>query len=178
MTRTRALPRVSGVAAAALCLTLAACGTEAAPEDPADPTGTTTASPAAPTTDEDDMTSSGPKDPAPTSLPPSATGDLPLGEVPAEVQEREDVQAAVAAEAKRTGVSADEVKVAGYADVTWRDGSIGCPMPGMAYTQALVPGHQLVLEVDGELASYHAAKGKDFSYCANPQSPAPGSADS
>ena len=86
---------------------------------------------------------------------------------------REDVQAAIAAEAERTGVEADQVDVVGYADVTWRDGSLGCPEPGQMYTMALVPGHQLILAVDGTKASYHAAKDKPFAYCANPTAPAP-----
>ncbi len=28
--------------------------------------------------------------------------------------------------------------------VEWRDGSLGCPAPGMMYTQALVPGYRLI----------------------------------
>lgn len=80
--------------------------------------------------------------------------------------------------AERAGVDLSAVTVAGYREVTWRDGSLGCPEPGMMYTQALVPGEQLVLEVDGELYAYHAATGREFSYCANPQEPAPGGATS
>ena len=105
--------------------------------------------------------------------PTQPSGDLPTGPVPDAVQQRDDVQEAIAAEAQRRGVDASEVTVAGYADVTWRDGSLGCPQPGKMYTMALVPGHQLVLEVGGDLASYHAAQDKPFSYCANPQSPLP-----
>ena len=47
----------------------------------------------------------------------------------------------------------------------------------MAYTQALVPGHQLILSVGGELASYHAAKGHGFTYCANPSPSLPAESD-
>lgn len=170
MSRTRAR---STATALALCLTLAACGTQGSDPGSAEPTGTTTATSAAPTTDEDAMTSDKPTDLTPTSLP-SAKGDLPIGNVPAAVLERSEVQAAVEAEAKRGEVEVDEVTVAGYAKVTWSDGSIGCPQPGMMYTQALVPGEQLVLEVDGQYASYHAAEGKAFSYCANPVAPTSG----
>lgn len=38
----------------------------------------------------------------------------------------------------------------------------------MAYTQALMPGQELILSVGGELASYHAATGQGFTFCANP----------
>ncbi|WP_299521023.1 hypothetical protein [uncultured Serinicoccus sp.] len=111
--------------------------------------------------------------PTQTQIAPGG-GDvsLPLGAVPDAVVQRSDVQEAVEAEAERTGVEPEAVTIAGYADVTWSDGSIGCPKPGMMYTQALVPGHQLVLEVDGSYASYHAAEGKPFSYCAQPVGPA------
>ncbi|WP_151526452.1 hypothetical protein [Serinicoccus kebangsaanensis] len=113
--------------------------------------------------------------PRQTALPstPGAEASLPLGAVPDAIVQRDDVQTAIAAEAKRTGVEPDAVTVAGYADVTWNDGSLGCPTEGMMYTQALVPGHQLVLEVDGSYASYHAAEGKTFSFCAQPVAPAP-----
>ncbi|WP_134774381.1 hypothetical protein [Ornithinimicrobium flavum] len=172
MTRTRVLPTTLALA---LCLGLAACGTKDA--EPADPTGTTTAAPAAPTSDaptpdEDDMTSSGP------TLPGPDAGDLPISPVPDSVVQRDDVQQAVADEAERRGVPVEEVTVAGYAEVTWRDGSLGCPQPGMMYTQALVPGHQLVLEVDGEYASYHAGRTGAFTYCADPVTPAEGSVPS
>ncbi|WP_298752643.1 hypothetical protein [uncultured Serinicoccus sp.] len=111
--------------------------------------------------------------PTQTQIAPGG-GDvsLPLGAVPDAVLQRSDVQEAVEAEAERAGVEPEAVTIAGYADVTWSDGSIGCPKPGMMYTQALVPGHQLVLEVDGSYASYHAAEGKPFSYCAQPVGPA------
>ena len=182
MSRTTALSSLT--AALALSLTLAACGTEGTePGGSAGPTATTTTAPTpapttpAPTTDEDEMTSSGPKDPKP-SMVPVPTGDLPLGDVPSQVLERPEVQAAIEAEAERTGVEPDAVTVAGFAEVTWRDGSLGCPVPGMMYTQALVPGQQLVLEVDGQYASYHAGRAKTFNYCANPQPPTPGGATS
>ena len=81
------------------------------------------------------------------------------------------VERAVSAEAERSGVDASAVRVTGYAVVTWSDGSLGCPQPGMAYTQALVPGRQLVLTVDGQQRSYHAAASGDFFYCATPQPP-------
>lgn len=114
-------------------------------------------------------------DPAP-SLSPSM-GPPPTGPVPEEVLARPEVTAAIAAEAERTGVPDADVAVVGYSEVTWRDGSLGCPQPGMAYTQALVPGDLLVLEVDGRRASYHAARGATFAYCANPVLPSPGAVD-
>lgn len=155
-----------------LAVTLAACGTTA------DQPATTSDDAGSPNTedpvDPSDLTPITPEPPRPTG----GAGALPTGPVPDAVQEREDVQAAVEAEAERTGVEPDAVTVAGFAEVTWRDGSLGCPVPGMMYTQALVPGQQLVLEVNGQYASYHAGRAKTFSYCANPQTPSPGGATS
>lgn len=103
--------------------------------------------------------------------PPS--GGLPLGPVPEEVVSRPQVQEAMSDFAERQGVDVDEVVVAGYAEVTWPDGSLGCPQPGVMYTQALVPGQQLVLQVGDTTASYHAGDGTAFAYCASPGMPLP-----
>ena len=123
----------------------------------------------------------GPKRPYPTQLPINANigpGAWPVGPVPKSVQDRADVLAAIDDQAMRAGVEVSQVTVVGYADVTWRDGSLGCPKPGMMYTQALVPGSQLILQVGDRLSSYHAAQGKPYSYCANPVPPTRGSATS
>ena len=48
---------------------------------------------------------------------------------------------------------------------TWRDGSLGCPEPGMMYTMALVPGYRVVVEVGGETLEYHASGGGQFVLC-------------
>jgi hypothetical protein len=40
--------------------------------------------------------------------------------------------------------------------VTWSDGSLGCPQPGTMYTQALVPGFRVIAKSpSGELV-YHS----------------------
>lgn len=60
-------------------------------------------------------------------------------------------------------------------DVTWPDGSLGCPLPGRSYTQALVDGYRVVLRYNGVAYRYHGAGGDDPFYCATPQEPvAPG----
>ncbi|MCK0112755.1 hypothetical protein MWU75_11450 [Ornithinimicrobium sp. F0845] len=160
-----------------IALGLGGCGTEA--DDPAGGTGTETTSEAgddstatddAPTTEEPTMTPT-PTDPA----DPTGGTALPTGPVSDEIIARDNVQAAIADLAEREGVDAGQVSVAGFTAVTWNDGSIGCPEPGMMYTQALVPGHMLVLELDGQFFSYHSAdRGSQegvFNYCANPKIP-------
>ena len=70
-----------------------------------------------------------------------------------------EIEAAIADAAARFGVPEEEVAVAGALRVTWSDGSIGCPEPDMMYTQQLVPGYLLTLEVAGQRYAYHGANG-------------------
>ena len=77
----------------------------------------------------------------------------------------------IAQAAEGTGVDASEVNVVVAEEVTWSDGSIGCPEEGMGYTQALVPGYRAVLEVGGEELHFHASQAGDFRLCEDPQPP-------
>ncbi|PKQ30616.1 MAG: hypothetical protein CVT62_12960 [Actinobacteria bacterium HGW-Actinobacteria-2] len=43
--------------------------------------------------------------------------------------------------------------------ITWRDGSLGCPEPGKVYTQALVPGAQIVVAVGATEYDYRFGRG-------------------
>ncbi|GAA2824249.1 hypothetical protein [Kribbella solani] len=69
---------------------------------------------------------------------------------------------------KRLGVDAGKVTVVSSEEVTWPDGSLGCPEPGMRYTQALVPGNRTVLEVDGKQYSYHSGGHRAPFLCEHP----------
>jgi hypothetical protein len=69
--------------------------------------------------------------------------------------------------AQRLGVAPEATTIVSYEETVWNDGSLGCPQPGMMYTQALVPGYQVQLEVDGELYNYHGANGRDPFLCEN-----------
>lgn len=66
------------------------------------------------------------------------------------------VAAARADAARRSGRAADTLRLVSAERVTWPDGSLGCPRPGMAYTMALVPGFRVVLADGGERFDYHA----------------------
>lgn len=149
-------------AAATLVVLLTGCAgaPTATPSQPA-PTPTTEAT-VLPT----NLTPLSPE-PAPGSAGP---GQLPTT-VPDAAASDPAVERAVAAEAERSGVDTAAIEVTGYAVVTWSDSSLGCPEPGMMYGQALTPGKQLVLTVDGQQVSYHAGATGDFFYCAAPQAP-------
>ncbi len=57
--------------------------------------------------------------------------------------------------AQRLGVDVSAVEVAQVAAVTWPDGSLGCPRPGMAYIQVLIDGVFVQLRVGDQLYNYH-----------------------
>jgi hypothetical protein len=67
--------------------------------------------------------------------------------------------------ASRSGVSLEAVKLLRAERVTWSDGSLGCPSPGMMYTQALVPGFRVMLDADGQVLDYHAGASGHLVLC-------------
>ena len=48
---------------------------------------------------------------------------------------------------------------------TWNDGSLGCPVAGQMYTQALVDGFHVILEADGEQFDYRVGGTSDVRLC-------------
>ncbi len=96
----------------------------------------------------------------PTNTPPPLAGS---GEVPAD-----KVAAAIADLARRTGADPAAITIVSAEAVTWNDGALGCPQPGMAYTQALVDGYRLILSLNGVTYAYHAAVRGDVFYCERP----------
>lgn len=79
------------------------------------------------------------------------------------------VEQAKADLAKRLSVDAAQVTVVSSSEVTWSDGSLGCPEPGMNYTQALVPGFRVILEAAGKQYHYHSGGTRPPFLCTNPQ---------
>ena len=72
---------------------------------------------------------------------------------------------------KRLGIQMGEIMLLSMEEVTWRDGSLGCPKPGMQYTQALVNGTLIVLSVDGRQYRYHSGRGGTPFLCENKPDP-------
>jgi hypothetical protein len=69
-------------------------------------------------------------------------------------------------------VAAADVKVASVEAVTWPDGSLGHPEPGMDYTMALVPGYRVVLQAGDKFHEYHTDRsGARIVYCGPPATP-------
>jgi hypothetical protein len=60
--------------------------------------------------------------------------------------------------ARRTGLKKMELEILSAEPVTWADGSLGCPQPGMMYTQALVPGIRIRVRAGAETLDYHSGR--------------------
>jgi hypothetical protein len=74
----------------------------------------------------------------------------------------------VADAAARLSVDASAVTIVSAHAETFSDGSLGCPEPGMMYTQALVDGYQVVVEANGTQLDYRGSGQGQFRLCKNP----------
>ncbi len=147
------------VTAALAALALAGCGTSSTGSggttSPSDQPTIVSPSPSA--------TTSSAVPSAPPTVPPPADDAIPEG-----LAERPAVKAALADAAGRAGIVPGKVEIAGYSQVTWNDGSLGCPKKGESYTQMTVEGELLRLKVDQRVMEYHAGSDGSFAYCASP----------
>jgi hypothetical protein len=106
--------------------------------------------------------SGAPSDPTPgeattTTVGTDESGPPSTDEIP--------VDEAIADLAEELEVAPDAIRVVSSETVVWNDGSLGCPQPGMAYTQALVSGYRIVLEAEGDTYAYHGADGSEPFLC-------------
>jgi hypothetical protein len=97
--------------------------------------------------------------PSPSPAASGASSSLDPGDVPASVFNQ-----IVADASAQTGVDPSAMTVLQSSAVTWSDGSLGCPRPGVMYTQALVEGFRVILEANGAQWDYHGA-GDQFVLC-------------
>lgn len=68
--------------------------------------------------------------------------------------------------AQRSAKPVELLRVASVQAVTWPDGSLGCPQPGLLYTQALVPGWRISIDVPGASPLlYHASQRGSWVWC-------------
>ncbi|MFE5410090.1 hypothetical protein [Microbacterium sp. NPDC056569] len=100
-------------------------------------------------------------EPTPSLPQPSASGEPPLDPTPrgpiAPTGEAVPVPPArwdaIVADLAERDVAGTPELVSSHA-VTWNNGALGCPSPGVSYTQALVDGMQVVVTVDGQTYDY------------------------
>jgi hypothetical protein len=96
-------------------------------------------------------------------------------EVPMNPTLQSVTEAVLADAVQRTGVDRERLKVESAQSVTWADGSLGCPQPGMNYTMALVPGYRIKVRAGEQVLDYHASRRGYFVLCpaGMAQEPAP-----
>jgi hypothetical protein len=82
--------------------------------------------------------------PAIAALTPAGGTPSVKGEVPQAILESILNEAAALAKVAR-----DQLMIVRAESAVWNDGSLGCPEPGMMYTQALVNGYWIVIEAAG-----------------------------
>jgi len=71
------------------------------------------------------------------------------------------------------GIDRGSIQVEEVRRVTWRSGAIGCPQPGLGYTQALVPGLRITLSSGGRTFYYHAAGNGQPFHCPSERAESP-----
>jgi hypothetical protein len=96
-----------------------------------------------------------PAEPVPSASAPAMTGEVPVTILGAILQDATE----------RTGVSLGDLAVSRAEAVTFSDGSLDCPEPGMSYTQALVDGYQVEIEAGDETLDYRVGAGGSFRLC-------------
>jgi len=70
---------------------------------------------------------------------------------------------------KRLHIAADQVTFVSFNAVTWPDAGLGCPRPGVAYTQVPRDGYRIRFEVQGQPYVYHGGSGRAPFLCPNPE---------
>ena len=59
-------------------------------------------------------------------------------------------------------ISRDAITVESVTEVDWRNSSLGCPKPGMAYLDVITSGHKVTLRANGQVYNVHEADNKAF----------------
>jgi len=135
--------------------TLTACTTGDAPSTPADPIDVQPHLSSPEPSDVRDMKKH--PDAKPPKLSPSQKEP---GAVPDEIMRK-----LVAAVAQEASVGPEDVKLDRAEKTTFSDGSLDCPQPNMAYSQALVEGYWVVFHVGREEYDMRVTDRGHFSRC-------------
>jgi hypothetical protein len=135
------------------------------PSQQSSPTITQTTSPSirgTPTPTSNEVLPTRPPDNLPPGLEPIPSQEVTpvVGEVPSQLMDK-----ILADLEKRLGVNRQAIQVERAEAVVWNNGSLGCPVPGQFYTQALVNGYWVVLRVDSKDYDYRASQSGFFTLC-------------
>jgi hypothetical protein len=100
----------------------------------------------------------------PSQVPDTTPGGSPGAiDLPASI-----VDPVVAEIARVASVPASAVVIQSAEPVTFPDGSLGCPLPGMAYTQVQVDGYRIVAIAAGTTYDYRGSGPGNFRRCETP----------
>ena len=102
-----------------------------------------------------------------TEQPSLVPGESPSGSAGANSLPSSITDPIVAEIAGLAGVPADQVVVVSAEAVTFPDGGLGCPEPGMAYTQVLVDGYKVIATAAGRTYDYRGTGAGTFRRCTN-----------
>jgi hypothetical protein len=78
------------------------------------------------------------------------------------------LDAVLADAAARTGAAVADITVVEATSVTWPNGALGCPQPGMMYTDMIVPGYHVIVEAGGRQLDYRFGMNGAPLLCENP----------
>ena len=67
--------------------------------------------------------------------------------------------------ARLAKVRREQLVIVRAESVVWNDGSLGCPEPGMMYTQALVNGYWVVIDASGQNYDFRVDNRGNFRLC-------------
>lgn len=96
----------------------------------------------------------------PERVAPTTSESRIAAEVPSSI-----LEAIYADLEERAGVFGETPELLGAEAVIWPDGSLGCALPDEVYTQAIVPGYRIELELAGRRYDYRASEQGRFRLC-------------
>jgi hypothetical protein len=101
-------------------------------------------------------------EPVPPSTSPTLTEETPpvKSEMPQKILEPILKEAAALAKIPR-----EQLVIVRAEAVVWNDGSLGCPEPGMMYTQALVNGYWVIIDAGRQRYDFRVGSGGSFLLC-------------
>jgi len=74
----------------------------------------------------------------------------------------------------RLAISVEQIQLVEVQSVTWPDKGLGCPQPGMVYTQIQVDGLLIRLRAGNRLYEYHSGGNRAPFLCEQPTGGKPG----
>jgi hypothetical protein len=110
----------------------------------------------------------------PTVAPTPRQPDIPVATRPPVASVPAGILETVQQEASRlSSVPVEQLTLVRADQITWPDGSLGCPQPGEMYTQSLVSGYWIVFRANNQTFDFRVASNGSFHRCELPGLPGP-----